>query len=675
MPLEEEEFHMRRSVRVLSAFSCLAVGGASALAAPPLNDNRSAAFALTMGQSAVGNINAEATFEPGSLSTSCGGAAAAGDVWYKVTSAAGTWRVSLCGSSMDTVVQVFANSGSLPGASLGCNDDFCGTGSQLDITNNTSGGTYWIRVAGKNNARGSFALATTFISDPPPPPVEIPSPSLGPDVTIGNLYDIGAYGTTTFNGVAYSGFAVGTDSWNIGDRPAVWISSNNQHPVIGQQMYKLKNGRFEQIGLSWVKHGFLATNSAAFQANMAWPTTTPPFFCTSSGAGGAALGVNCSDLYTSGLNGGRSYLGPRYDINPINGTFTYPWKPLVNNFTPSEGADKASRRIMVKNSDLGDTTARYFVDSTYITPDDAQWNNGRNNYTTREITVPAAGTTSAPGFLTPDIRRTAAIQRWAFVDPTVVLVPVDFTEIVTTVNDTLSNPPGPRTINVQGRFFVASKVTDNGNGTWNYEYAIQNINSHRGIGTVVIPSSGNAVVTAAASVAPMYHSGDRVANNPWIANNGAGYIGWTTDSNYPTTTIIPGAPVASQTVTGVGPNFIRWGALHNYRFTSSKPPVSGSIKLGLSRPPANAQGFQGSILVVPGVLVPTPCLADIAGPGQSVGGNGDLTADDIIVFLNAFFAGNLFASDVAGAGQSLTPDNDLTADDIIVFLNSFFAGC
>ncbi|MFN7374006.1 MAG: GC-type dockerin domain-anchored protein [bacterium] len=71
----------------------------------------------------------------------------------------------------------------------------------------------------------------------------------------------------------------------------------------------------------------------------------------------------------------------------------------------------------------------------------------------------------------------------------------------------------------------------------------------------------------------------------------------------------------------------------------------------------------------------TACgLSDVAGSGQSIGANGDLTADDIIVYLNWFFAGDTRA-DVAGAGQSSTPDSQFTADDIIVFLNRFFAGC
>ncbi|MFN7442199.1 MAG: GC-type dockerin domain-anchored protein [bacterium] len=70
-----------------------------------------------------------------------------------------------------------------------------------------------------------------------------------------------------------------------------------------------------------------------------------------------------------------------------------------------------------------------------------------------------------------------------------------------------------------------------------------------------------------------------------------------------------------------------------------------------------------------------PCgLSDIAGPGLTFGPDRALTADDIILFLNRFFAG-FASSDIAGPGQSTTPDGQFTADDIILFLNRFFAGC
>jgi hypothetical protein len=66
--------------------------------------------------------------------------------------------------------------------------------------------------------------------------------------------------------------------------------------------------------------------------------------------------------------------------------------------------------------------------------------------------------------------------------------------------------------------------------------------------------------------------------------------------------------------------------------------------------------------------------SDVAGPGQVIGADGQLTADDIIVFIGWFFASDARA-DVAGAGQTAGADGQFTADDIILFINRFFAGC
>ncbi len=90
----------------------------------------------------------------------------------------------------------------------------------------------------------------------------------------------------------------------------------------------------------------------------------------------------------------------------------------------------------------------------------------------------------------------------------------------------------------------------------------------------------------------------------------------------------------------------------------------------------NQAGRPNTVIGGPLVAAARPAcgLSDVAGPGQSVGPDNTLTADDIIVFLNWFFASDTRA-DVAGPGQSTTADGQFTADDIIVFLNRFFAGC
>lgn len=71
-----------------------------------------------------------------------------------------------------------------------------------------------------------------------------------------------------------------------------------------------------------------------------------------------------------------------------------------------------------------------------------------------------------------------------------------------------------------------------------------------------------------------------------------------------------------------------------------------------------------------------PCnLADIAGPDQSIGADGVNSADDIIVYLNAFITGNLNIADISGPNQSQERDYIITTDDIIVYINRFFAPC
>ncbi|MGH7131562.1 MAG: GC-type dockerin domain-anchored protein [Phycisphaerales bacterium] len=75
-------------------------------------------------------------------------------------------------------------------------------------------------------------------------------------------------------------------------------------------------------------------------------------------------------------------------------------------------------------------------------------------------------------------------------------------------------------------------------------------------------------------------------------------------------------------------------------------------------------------------LTPAACnLADVAGLGGSIGPDQALTPDDLIVFLNAFFTGNLAIADIATLGGAPGHDGQLTPDDIVLFLGQFFSPC
>ncbi|MBY0307308.1 MAG: hypothetical protein K2Q09_01060, partial [Phycisphaerales bacterium] len=457
-----------------------------------------------------------------------------------------------------------------------------------------------------------------------------PARSTGPDVTIGNLIDTAYYGGGTAwmadkNGTNTAtdvyAYAVGTDSWNIGDVPAEWQASNPQHPVIGQQMYRSKGGRFEQIGISWLKHAFLSTNSGGFPEMGT---------CDSPPSGGAQLGVNCSDAYGSGLNGGRSYLGPRFDVNPATGVFTYPWNPLVGTYS---NTDPIARRLVVSLDDVrGDTNAGayYFVDCQYTTQDDAQWGNSINNYSARLLKADTLFNNSVTYF-GGTYRRTTALELWARMDSAVSLTPVDLVESVMPVTDrwrhwTAALPdatqlPSGQWVttnrNQNTRYFIASKAIDNGNGTWDYEYAVMNLNSQRAGGSFGVRLPAGASVTNVDFHAPKYHSGERVLNTPWLNNDGAGgRMVWNVDPATRQYTV----PGMSQPTT-FGPNALMWGTLYNFRFTTDAAPVAGTARLGLFRA-ANSTGYQGASIAAGGVKVPAVCTADVGSMGGLAGPDG-----------------------------------------------------
>src|SRR5262245_50828499 len=69
-----------------------------------------------------------------------------------------------------------------------------------------------------------------------------------PDIIVGAVYDILPFGS--FNSI--TAYGIGATACNVGTCRANWFGSSSAHPVIAQNLFRLKNGRFEQIGQSWV---------------------------------------------------------------------------------------------------------------------------------------------------------------------------------------------------------------------------------------------------------------------------------------------------------------------------------------------------------------------------------------------------------------------------------------
>jgi hypothetical protein len=365
----------------------------------------------------------------------------------------------------------------------------------------------------------------------------------GPDVTIIHISGIQNHGADG----SIRGYSLGTDSCNIGSEPVNWcddsgcvgdIGGTEKHPVIGQNLYRLRDGRFEQIGMSWLKHGFLSTNS--FDPDCVGNNGSDvPTTCVSPPSGSDQLGVGCTDFYSSGLNGNRP-LGRRSEVNPTTGLFPFP--PTGGGSTGNTG-----QRIRVDESDLSGVGDRFWVEGHYIADNDAVGKNGLNNASYREVTVNTSSfNISEAG---PTVREQAAIFAWAAADNGVEVVNADLVS------------------SIPERFHAARRVSDIGGGMFRYVFAIHNMNSDRAARSFSVDFPGATAITNVGFHDVEHHSGEPFATTDWVSavDGPNGTVTWSTD----TFAVDPDA------------NALRWGTMFTFWFDADVEPTGATHTLGL----------------------------------------------------------------------------------------------
>ncbi|MBK8268178.1 MAG: hypothetical protein IPK83_07670 [Planctomycetes bacterium] len=190
---------------------------------------------------------------------------------------------------------------------------------------------------------GGDAEAADFL--PAAPEGGSPRGSIGPDVIVGGVGVSGENGSNQSDVVSFTptgairAYSLATTSCNIGTADLSWTTCGQlsnpvcaQHPVISQNFYRLKNGRFEQLGQSWLKHGFCALDETLCSAS-----------CPPDGCG--VLGPGCSDPYTASRNSGPG-LRRKSDVNAFTGRFIYPFS------NGSSGSPAINGRLQVRSDDV-----------------------------------------------------------------------------------------------------------------------------------------------------------------------------------------------------------------------------------------------------------------------------------------------------------------------------------
>lgn len=286
---------------------------------------------------------------------------------------------------------------------------------------------------------------------------------------------------------------------------------NDQHPFLVWNLYRLGgDGRFEQIGVSGVKHAFFTVNSD----------------CPC--AGGNILWTGCEDTYSAGNNDLGGFLAPRGEIVPADGL----WGRCNSLFDSDCDAiedgsttDPFDNRLRLMERDLEPSAnpgARYFVEAWYVVRDDVDI---FNTMGWREVTPAWNGATwEFP--VAGDFSQGPALDAW--VNPAALATGQDSVVLET----------------ADGSIRVSVAVTDLQDGTWRYDYAVMNHDFMRAVTAGSEPNlelltnvGFNALEVPRATTSLVTDTGfaraDRTRGQDWAATVGPGAVRWENPGDTP----------------------------------------------------------------------------------------------------------------------------------------------
>ena len=319
---------------------------------------------------------------------------------------------------------------------------------------------------------------------------------------------------------------------------------NDQHPFLIWNMYRTNaDGSFEQIGRSGVKHAFLTINAG----------------CLDSCNNFDSLGRGCGDTYGSGNNDSPGDMGPRSEIVPASGIWGRCgsiWDSTCTGTQHSNGNNSWTQRMQVHESKIDPAAnpgATYMMESWYIARDDINIYNSMATITG----IPHYASNQWSLNSQANYKLGPAIDRW--VSPTA---------------------PAPNSLNSEihsneGHAKVAVKAVDLGNGSWRYDYAVENLDyaraviqapengpdprvvSNKGFDSFSVPIPAGSTVSATT-----FRNGSVDGSGAWTAAVGSNSVTWTAG----------GTPT------------LDWGSMYTFSITVDASPLASG------RPQASPRG-------------------------------------------------------------------------------------
>lgn len=315
--------------------------------------------------------------------------------------------------------------------------------------------------------------------------------------------------------------------------------NNDQHPFLNWAIYREIDNRFEQVAYSGVKHAFLTINSN----------------CTINCGDNHILWLGCEDVYGTGNNDSSFALGPRAEIEADTGfwdncgSFFDP--DCIGSHTQSSNTTDENR-LVAYNNDLTDiNNTQLYMQAWYLIRDDI---NIFNSMGYRSISPVYNGSIW-------DMNPGATFTQGAALDNYVA------PGTSGPMQDTSTVETG------EGQITVAVKVIDLGNGSYRYNYAIENYEFDPRFISYQMPLS-----TILSLTDPVFSDPDHDLLNDWQFNHSNGNL----------------------SITGNNDNEQDWGMLFSFSFTTNSPPISGQINLIAASTPV----LPGNTIVEAGTLIP-----------------------------------------------------------------------
>ncbi|MEC7583102.1 MAG: hypothetical protein VYE77_02180 [Planctomycetota bacterium] len=370
----------------------------------------------------------------------------------------------------------------------------------------------------------------------------------------GQLYDIstttvwGRQGPQHPNGqvaISVANFICNPGSVDIPWRAAM----DENHPIFAFLFTRLSDDRLVQISnRSFCKHAFISVNG---NHGPCAPCFDPQ--------NGTVMGVGCADIYGASTNASRFWLGPADEVNPWLGT----WNSVGSYFDrgdpdvgPPFNSDgiRSLTETMTTVWMMGQTKNRVLLSESELVVPGAQFHymvqlihqgehvsKRDNNILSRELDMFWNGVAWLENDQGPAMSGTV-LHRWPGATVTLGGNGQD-----------------------DGRIAVACKVTGPTDGKWHYEYAIHNIDNHRGLASFRLPVCPQATIENLG-----FRDIDQDSLNDWTASVSGNEILWSAPAN----------------------NALRWNTLFNFWFDSDAAPNSANADFDQALLGPGAASFQ-----------------------------------------------------------------------------------